>query len=374
MSLTLSIDSKNEKPGVATSAMAVASNVDKQMSSLKQMIENNQVKYNKLQEHTLHLESQSRRNNLRFEGIPETRGENCKSLIQDTLTNMDIDPDDIDIARVHRLGAYNPKPKESRPIIVNFTSFIDRELVWGRRSTLKGGQTWLNEDFPAEFMRRRKKLYPYFRAARGAIDPANPKKRVTAYLRVDKLIINSHTYTADRLDLIPDFVLSSAGKSSCKTENNITLFFSKHCPLSNFFKSDVYIEGCRYTSMEQYISYRKAMLFDEPSVAKEVMATSDPSVQKHKVRNLKKFNHEMWSQTTSEILQPALLEKFRQNDRLREALLATGDAEIAEASASDCLYGIGLSLNNPDAVNKSLWKGENLQGAALVSVREQLKS
>ena len=38
---------------VATSAMAVASNVDKQMSSLKQMIENNQVKYNKLQEHTL---------------------------------------------------------------------------------------------------------------------------------------------------------------------------------------------------------------------------------------------------------------------------------------------------------------------------------
>ena len=248
---------------------------------------------------------------------------------------MDIDPDDIDIARVHRLGAYNPKPKESRPIIVNFASFMDRELVWGRRSTLKGSQTWLNEDFPAEIMRRRKKLYPYFRAARGAIDPANPKKPVTSYLRVDKLIINSHTYTADRLDLIPDFVLSSAGKSSCKTENNITLFFSKHCPLSHFFKSDVYIEGCRYTFMEQYISYRKAMLFDEPSVAKEVMATSDPSVQKHKARNLKKFNHEMWSQTTSEILQPALLEKFRQNDRLREALRATGDAEIAEASASD---------------------------------------
>ena len=74
----------------------------------------------------------------------------------------------------------------------------------------------------------------------------------------------------------------------------------------------------------------------------------------------------MWSQTTSEILQPALLEQFRQNDRMRDALLATGDAEIAEASALDCLYGIGLSLNNPDAVNKSLWKGENLQGAVLV--------
>jgi predicted NAD-dependent protein-ADP-ribosyltransferase YbiA (DUF1768 family) len=52
--------------------------------------------------------------------------------------------------------------------------------------------------------------------------------------------------------------------------------------------------------------------------------------------------------------------------------MKTGDSIIAEASPSDCLFGIGLSLNNPKAVDKTLWRGKNIQGTTLMSIRTEL--
>ena len=62
------------------------------------------------------------------------------------------------------------------------------------------------------------------------------------------------------------------------------------------------------------------------------------------------------------------------SSHLTASLLATGSTEIAEASAYDSLFGIGLSLNSPDAVVKAKWKGSNIQGAALTQVRDSIKS
>ena len=62
-----------------------------------------------------------------------------------------------------------------------------------------------------------------------------------------------------------------------------------------------------------------------------------------------------------------------QNDHLKTELLATGDSLLGEANPTDNYFGIGLSLNNPRALIKSQWRGENLQGATLMSIREKLK-
>ena len=73
------------------------------------------------------------------------------------------------------------------------------------------------------------------------------------------------------------------------------------------------------------------------------------------------------------ILRAALEAKFSQNDHLKTELLATGDSLLGEANTTDNYFGIGLSLNNPRALIKSQWRGENLQGATLMSIREKLK-
>ena len=60
------------------------------------------------------------------------------------------------------------------------------------------------------------------------------------------------------------------------------------------------------------------------------------------------------------------------HDILEEILLKTGNATLAEASPYDRIWGIGLSADDPKAMNPDLWKGENLLGHALMRVRDEL--
>ena len=66
--------------------------------------------------------------------------------------------------------------------------------------------------------------------------------------------------------------------------------------------------------------------------------------------------------------------KFSQDADLKELLLNTGDTEIGEACAYDVLFGIGMSLMNPNSLDSAKWRGENLQGKALMKIRGMLKS
>jgi len=66
------------------------------------------------------------------------------------------------------------------------------------------------------------------------------------------------------------------------------------------------------------------------------------------------------------------LAKFQQNPDAAKVLLATVGLEIVEASPYDKVWGIGMSANDPRAINKSQWQGDNLLGLVLEKVREQL--
>lgn len=64
--------------------------------------------------------------------------------------------------------------------------------------------------------------------------------------------------------------------------------------------------------------------------------------------------------------------QFSQNKNLREHLLSTKDAILAEASPSDRKWGIGLPANNPLALCPDNWRGQNLLGQVLMEVRDEL--
>ena len=64
--------------------------------------------------------------------------------------------------------------------------------------------------------------------------------------------------------------------------------------------------------------------------------------------------------------------KFTQNIALRKALKATGNAILAEAAASDSVWGIGLSIKDERRFDMRNWRGRNLLGYALILVRSKL--
>ena len=47
------------------------------------------------------------------------------------------------------------------------------------------------------------------------------------------------------------------------------------------------------------------------------------------------------------------MRKFSQNQDLKEKLKATGDTILAECAVKDCIWGIGLSMKDPDRLDRS---------------------
>lgn len=67
------------------------------------------------------------------------------------------------------------------------------------------------------------------------------------------------------------------------------------------------------------------------------------------------------------------MQKFAQNEDLKRKLLDTGDSILAECAVKDQIWGIGLSMKDPDRLCPSKWKGQNLLGYSLMITRDRLR-
>ena len=143
--------------------------------------------------------------------------------------------------------------------------------------------------------------------------------------------------------------------------------------LSNWYLSDFVIDGVTYSSVEQYMMYIKATTFVDMDIANKIMATNDVSVIKSLGRSVSNYDETTWNAIRGRVVYDALLAKFSQNEDLKRLLLDTGDSILVECAVKDTIWGIGLSMTNPNRYDKSKWKGKNLLGKALMKVREKLK-
>ena len=142
--------------------------------------------------------------------------------------------------------------------------------------------------------------------------------------------------------------------------------------LSNWYLSDFKINGIIFTSMEQYMMYQKAVVFDDKVVAEEILAASDVAEIKALGRKVSNYDDIVWNGVRQIIVYRGLLEKFCQNKELAGQLLATGDSILAECAVKDRIWGIGLSMRDNDRFDMKKWKGQNLLGFALMEVRKCL--
>ncbi len=143
--------------------------------------------------------------------------------------------------------------------------------------------------------------------------------------------------------------------------------------LSNWFLSDFTAGGVAYSSMEQYMMHRKALLFGDEEAVAGIMATTDVAKIKALGRGVTPYDDTIWNGMRQIIIYEGLLEKFRQNDDLRARLLATGDKLMAECAVQDKVWGIGLSMTDQRRHDISQWRGQNLLGFALMQVREKFR-
>ena len=134
------------------------------------------------------------------------------------------------------------------------------------------------------------------------------------------------------------------------------------------------VNGVCYHTTEQYMMASKARLFGDEEVYQEIMAATSPSDYKKLGRKVRGFIPEPWDVKKYDIVVEGNKAKFGQNPAIREFLLSTGDAILAEASPYDTIWGIGLDRETAQKGTVEQWQGENLLGCALMEVRDWLIS
>lgn len=146
----------------------------------------------------------------------------------------------------------------------------------------------------------------------------------------------------------------------------------KYGAFSQWYPSEFFVVGHTYNCCEQYMMSEKAKLMNDTETFNLIMSETDPKKIKALGRKVKNFDSHLWDCYKKEVILTANLAKFTQNSELKKLLLGTGEEVIAEASPVDNVYGIGMA-ECKEAEDVTNWKGSNLLGYCLMTVRDMLR-
>lgn len=141
-------------------------------------------------------------------------------------------------------------------------------------------------------------------------------------------------------------------------QQQIASFDREHRFLSNFWPAPVTYEGVTYRTVEHAYQAAKTLnLRDRVTIQHEY----NPAQAKRLGRTVQLRTD--WNDIRIGVMAELLIQKFTNNEPLRELLLATGDAELIEGNYwGDTFWGVCRG------------KGENNLGKLLMAVREHYRN
>ena len=146
---------------------------------------------------------------------------------------------------------------------------------------------------------------------------------------------------------------------------DVYLFQYYDSTFSNWAATPYELDGVEFLTSEHGLMYEKAMLFDK-SVIPAILAAQHPRDVKVLGRMIQNFDSQVWDEQRVDLFIPHLIAKFEQNKTALDEILSTEGLEIAEASPSDTIWGIGVAADDVRAFNKETWNGYNLLGEAIM--------
>ncbi|CAB1101426.1 unnamed protein product [Ectocarpus sp. CCAP 1310/34] len=153
----------------------------------------------------------------------------------------------------------------------------------------------------------------------------------------------------------------------------MVFFWQSPSPFSQWTPSTFVFDGVVYSCAERFFAATKARLVEDHSALQNIMRVSEPALHKKFGRGVRGFDPSLWEHERENTVLTGSYAKFSQNSELRDHLLGSGDKILAEASPYDCIWGIGLQADDPEAQYTSRWRGLNLLGNALQLVRSLLR-
>jgi ribA/ribD-fused uncharacterized protein len=144
----------------------------------------------------------------------------------------------------------------------------------------------------------------------------------------------------------------------------------KDCTAEDLGRPLFTLNGVEYNCSEQMMMAEKAKLFGDNEILEEIMKPIHPKAQKALGRKIKNFNENVWNKHARPIVYIGNEAKFLQNPDLLVKLLKTKGTTLVEASPYDSIWGIGLAVEDPLALDRATWRGTNWLGEVLTTLRE----
>jgi hypothetical protein len=155
-------------------------------------------------------------------------------------------------------------------------------------------------------------------------------------------------------------------------QEEFIFYFGPDSPFSHWYRCRFSVDGTSYCCVDQYLMYRKAVMFHDAEIAGTILNSSDPGRHRSLGKKVRGFQKNAWQEVCRRYAYEANYAKFTQNEGLKTALLGTLGKGLAEASPYDRNWGIGLSLANSRNRDRRNWRGRNWAGEVLESVRTAL--
>ncbi len=216
-------------------------------------------------------------------------------------------------------------------------------------------------DYFSDTKTNRKALYPVLKAAH---NKAIYKDKVS--IHVDKLVLNGKTYTINDLNTFP--VDLNPGHLGIN-DSGLIQFCGRASHFCNFHPSPFIIDGISYINNEQYYQSMKSEEFCDHANAAEIRSSSGPLKMFILCNKVKNFNENTWRQKCDDVMLKGLLAKFRSNLRLKQYVLDTGDAVIADCNGKDRYWGTRVYMSNTLSESVDNCPGKNKLGKLLMEAR-----
>ena len=149
-------------------------------------------------------------------------------------------------------------------------------------------------------------------------------------------------------------------------------YFGMESPFSHWYKCNFVVDSRIFCCVEQYLMYKKAVLFSDSVIAGKILRSTDPKRHHHLGKQVHGFNKLLWQKHCKKYAFDGNYAKFTQQARLLKLLQDTSGKSLAEASPYDRNWGVGLSMMNPKIYERKNWRGKNWAGEALESVRKNI--
>lgn len=129
--------------------------------------------------------------------------------------------------------------------------------------------------------------------------------------------------------------------------------------------------GTLFNSVTHYLNYRKAVIFENTTLASMILETDDPIIQTQLGSLIKRCPPTAWMELAHKVFYDATYAKYEQNEELRIKLMETQGKLLVETTIYDSVWGNGMRHDDPESYDIDAWRGSNWGGYLLTEVREK---